>query len=708
VHLSDIHFKTKNESSSNEQIRDALLEYLQEIHEKRNCDAVFITGDFRYGPDKNDTTSQAVIDYVKQIANVLKLKENQVVIVPGNHDIDWSDLRDMIIDSVRKSYKADNGYFDEEMMSDLTRNFKFFKSIQTVFNKGLDYRQDIDNIDNPHGIIELDKCSILLLNTAITAGKQKKKGKRKKQERDEGQLIIGSKYLLELLKKRRSNKPLIAIGHHSLDMLLDDENQRVSHILVKYGAKLYLCGHAHMFKNYPFGKQNQKQNQKQKDQGQVVVVGCLRNEENVTVGFSVGTLFNNGDVTIDMHKWDNNPHIQSWYPDNYNSEKHPKLYSPYKKPVDNRPSLTNEPQFVESEDFGISLVGSHQIGRDIVGRKYVWKKNSSNFLFESITLNQKEFINPNPEDSRTSLYSISTCVGCQLATFNSQCVFCEVGTNNFYPLTADEIALQCIFMAEYDSNCQGFRRVQKNKREFAFMGQGEPGFNYPMVKRAILLTDLAMKEINQTVSQYVIYTSGITDFIPSLIDDYKNEIFNIDNLHVSVHFSLNAIEERDTMMPINKLYPYEEFIQQCKALYQVTKEKIEVGILLIAEYSTNDGLKFTLDPDKYEAILGELDANVFRIQLCLVNKTKMGTKKSESKEEEEEAEEYREKAIEHGFECTISGSPADDNSESACGQITTKKEELRQPTTSKKHYSIALELLEKAKEKLYNMSTNLD
>ena len=65
--------------------------------------------------------------------------------------------------------------------------------------------------------------------------------------------------------------------------------------------------------------------------------------------------------------------------------------------------------------------------------------------------------------------------------------------------------------------------------EFAYMGQGEPGFNYPAVRQSILLTDCAMSKIDQNVSRHIISTCGIYDFIPSLISDiscgcFKNKV----------------------------------------------------------------------------------------------------------------------------------------------------------------------------------------
>ena len=94
--------------------------------------------------------------------------------------------------------------------------------------------------------------------------------------------------------------------------------------------------------------------------------------------------------------------------------------------------------------------------------------------------------------------------------------------------------------------------------EFAYMGQGEPGFNYPAVRQSILLTDCAMSKIDQNVSRHIISTCGIYDFIPSLISDISCGCFKN---KVTLHFSLHAIDsERDVLMPVNKEYNYKKFI----------------------------------------------------------------------------------------------------------------------------------------------------
>lgn len=697
VHLSDIHFQTKGEGYSTKKIRRELPIYLKKIFKKQQCDAIFITGDFRYAP--NGTKPETVIKYVKEIAESLNLSNEKVIIVPGNHDLLRTDDRDNVIDRVRPNYKAGLGIIDNIDLLSLANDFSFYNAIQKNFYNGLDInRRDPKNpeiMKNPHDVIEFGPCSILLLNTALTAGRKGNtvhtQEKKLDLDRDEHRLIIGNSYLDELLHNRNCNKPIIAIGHHGLDMLQDHEKERVSTIFMDNDVKLYLCGHAHTSLSHRFGKG--------KKPGLEIIDGCLRQEEQVTVAFSVGTLYSNGDVKIAVHKWDNGEQSQFWYENKNDSEVYSKLFN-VTKHIEKRQSSRH----ISNTDFSIYLDGSRGIGpKAVFGRKYVWKNNKTDIRFESITHNQSLYFPP--KDKKTSYYSISTSIGCQLSTFNSQCVFCEVGLEpkNYYPLTADEIALQCIFMAKYDSNCKNFRNVQYNKREFAFMGQGEPGFSYSMVKRAILLTDLAMDEIKQTVSRYVIYTSGITDFVSDLINDYKTHVFT--HHKVCVHFSLNAIDdERDSIMPINKLYPYKDFIEQCKLLYKVTNEKIEVGILLMAKNRTNnDPPKVSsLDIKRFRAILNVLDSEVFSIVLCLVNK--MGTQhqlNDDVDDDDDETDTFLNLAEELHFDCRLYGF-IDDVSNSGCGQITSQNEKLHPPGESLDHCAEAIEMLKRAKLKIDN------
>lgn len=77
-------------------------------------------------------------------------------------------------------------------------------------------------------------------------------------------------------------------------------------------------------------------------------------------------------------------------------------------------------------------------------------------------------------------------------------------------------------------------------REFAFMGQGEPGYNYPAIKQAIIMNDYVMERLGQHVSRYIISTCGVSGLIPTLIQDVKSGLFKN---KVTVHLSLHDIDE---------------------------------------------------------------------------------------------------------------------------------------------------------------------
>ena len=199
------------------------------------------------------------------------------------------------------------------------------------------------------------------------------------------------------------------------------------------------------------------------------------------------------------------------------------------------------------------------------------------------------------------------------------CTFCATGKIKYLgPLTAEEIALQNIFMAFYDSSCPSWPQVRAHSREFAYMGQGEPGLMYPQIRRSILLTDEAMLRTGQNVHRYIISTVGVTDMLDLLIEDFKNHIYKHP---VTLHFSLHAISpERGLLMPIDNIYPYKQTLLKAKEIYEITGEKMAVGVLLFSSFSTNNtDLDFTISKNYLNKILNSLDNRYHRIDLCDVN-----------------------------------------------------------------------------------------
>ena len=210
-----------------------------------------------------------------------------------------------------------------------------------------------------------------------------------------------------------------------------------------------------------------------------------------------------------------------------------------------------------------------------------------------------------------------------------------------------------------------------------------------------MLTDYIMDRIDQKVSRYIISSCGITDFMPVLIEDIKNNVFKN---KVTVHFSLHTInEERNTLMPINIDNSYLEFIKYCEMLFQVSGEKIGVGILMFNKYQTSDGKKYSLTKKKLEQILDILDKDVFRIDLCAVNKTSVGNQHQLSNEK---ARELLEVVQGRGYEGKLFTSFGD-GERSGCGMLASVIDDIEEAGTGTiEQFNQSVELLKEAKEYL--------
>lgn len=203
-----------------------------------------------------------------------------------------------------------------------------------------------------------------------------------------------------------------------------------------------------------------------------------------------------------------------------------------------------------------------------------------------------------------------------------------------------------------------------------------------------------MQQLGQTISRYIISTCGVSGFIPSLIQDIKSGIFKN---KVTVHLSLHDIDEaRSEIMPINENDDYKETIEYCKALYRVTREKIGVGILMFDKYTGREIKSRTLTPERLDGILSVLDNDIFRIDLCTVNKTSAGQQNHQLSNQS--ANKLYEVATKKGFEVKIFTSFGD-NQQSGCGMLSSSPVDIEEAgNTTIRHFNAAINLLLEAKK----------
>lgn len=246
------------------------------------------------------------------------------------------------------------------------------------------------------------------------------------------------------------------------------------------------------------------------------------------------------------------------------------------------------------------------------GIRYAWKLKGFNQLLESASFDNKT----KNIEQLISGYTASVSMGCILKPMGYACKFCRTGRKLQFCqlLSAYDIAKQNIFMVLCDE-----KRNLKKMREFAYMGQGEPGYSYTQLRQAIKITDYVMEKLNQRVYRHIISTSGVAEMLDALTDDLINGFFDS---KITLHFSLHNITARNGLMPINQIYPIENVIKKLIKISEITEEKVCIGVLLLNNFVPKGGREsYSINKKEIERIVSLFNKDYFRFSFCEFNKS---------------------------------------------------------------------------------------
>lgn len=295
LHLSDIHFNPSKDGADSIYLRNRLFEFLRQ--KNISVDKMFITGDFRDAScqDGTDEAAKDISNYILELANIVGIKNKDILMVPGNHDLtrDFIHRQEVVIKN-KTEYKPENGVF--KSLDILVESFEFYKKV-VVHIKGSDYADNMfENIYklNPHSFVMADDMNILQLNTELLAGEVMEQ-EGSKRVLDEGMLSVGTKYVINALSLMKSSqKPIIVLAHRGLDLLNSFERKKLLHIFEDFNVCIYLCGHSHdLWCDESYGIPQ-------------ITVGCIKQQDGVKAGFTIGEYReNNKSITIEAFSWEN-------------------------------------------------------------------------------------------------------------------------------------------------------------------------------------------------------------------------------------------------------------------------------------------------------------------------------------------------------------------------------------------------------------------
>jgi 23S rRNA (adenine2503-C2)-methyltransferase len=161
---------------------------------------------------------------------------------------------------------------------------------------------------------------------------------------------------------------------------------------------------------------------------------------------------------------------------------------------------------------------------------------------------------------------LSTQVGCRF-----RCAFCASGMKGFVRnLCVSEILDQIIYVRDF---------LKVNITNYVFMGMGEPLDNYDnLVKVLTIMNDRSGFDIG--ARRITISTCGI---VPAIKRSRKLD------MQFNLSLSLHAVtdKKRNSIMPINKLFPLEVVVKE------LLRHSVETGRLITLEYILIPGFNDT-------------------------------------------------------------------------------------------------------------------
>ena len=311
------------------------------------------------------------------------------------------------------------------------------------------------------------------------------------------------------------------------------------------------------------------------------------------------------------------------------------------------------------------IIGYDHLGQQKPeGLRFAWGDARLKNLVESAAFNTRSKL----RGEEICAYTTSVSAGCILRSQRESCVFCRTGRVLPFGglLSAQEIAKQNVFMVLADMHCDDLPELRGRPREFAYMGQGEPGYSYSRLRHAIEITNRVMKQLNQTVSRHIFSTSGI----PEAIQAYKNDLKGFFTEKVTLHLSLHAAGYRSQLMPVNQKYPLLEVLKQTDDLYALTDEKVCVGIMLFWNFKAKGTVRsYSSTVDNVSQLLSLLTPDRYRLSFCEFNPSpEIGNADIYP---ETEAQRLLQLAKERGFEAKLFSSFGRDE-QTACGMLGGK------------------------------------
>jgi predicted MPP superfamily phosphohydrolase len=250
LHLSDFHFRADTVWDSKGLFVGFENDLQQWQQAGRSIDAIVITGDIAFSGQKKDY--QLALKKINKIIELTHVKMENVFVIPGNHDLNRSEISKpeevttrYILENCNNVDEFFRQYQDYELFLDKFKAYREFTNLLKTPNKWNDNGDPKNGLrpwysvrrqipDKENGIF----FRIIGLTTALFIDKTIK------AEEMYGKIRISARQIQECLNEAKNDEFILLLGHHPISWFCPDDNRLVK-TLVGQKKAIYLHGHVH-------------------------------------------------------------------------------------------------------------------------------------------------------------------------------------------------------------------------------------------------------------------------------------------------------------------------------------------------------------------------------------------------------------------------------------------------------------------------------
>ena len=237
VHVSDIHFGQERGSDLyvHKDLKQCLIDDAAALKEEAGIaqmDGVIVTGDIAFSGKESQYRDAA--KWLDLLTETIGCKATDVIVVPGNHDIDREGISAGAELMLKELFEEGNEALDRLLEDERDREVLYAKlDAYRDFAEGYGCRLESNGGVAVDRLVPIGPGRFLRfmgLNSALLCTKQ---------GNDDGKLLLGGK---QRVLPRRPGEELVVLCHHPVEWLKDaDEVSRY----IKSRARVHIYGHVH-------------------------------------------------------------------------------------------------------------------------------------------------------------------------------------------------------------------------------------------------------------------------------------------------------------------------------------------------------------------------------------------------------------------------------------------------------------------------------